>query len=123
MLYEIVKNTLDQTVQIFDAFYKQDVTIGVNEYNQVYAYFLEVCDTKEIAENFTFIFFKMAQDNGINVITLLQELQNSAVNKVSLNQVMAFYFNSFKSKTSLYGVIGAVEPTLPVARNVVIQYG
>lgn len=120
MLYEIVRNTLDQTVQIFDAFYKQDVTIGVNEYNQVYAYFSEVCDTKEIAENFTFIFFKMAQDNGINVITLLQELQNSAVNKVSLNQVMAFYFNSFKSKTSLYGVIGAVEPTLPVARNVVI---
>lgn len=120
MLYEITQNTLDQTVQIFDAFYKQDVTIGANQFNQVYAYFKEVCDTKQIAENFTFIFFKMAQDNGVNVITLLEELQNQSVDKVKLNQVMAFYFNSFKSKTSLYGVLGAVEPNLPVARNVVL---
>lgn len=120
MLYEVNTNNLDQTVQIFDAFYKQDVTIGVNEYNQVYAYFKQVCESKEAAENFTYIFFKMAQDNGINVITLLEELQRKSVSKVELNQVMAFYFNSFKSKSSLYGVIGAVEPTLPVARNVVI---
>lgn len=120
MLYEITQNTLDQTVQIFDAFYKQDVIIGANQFNQVYAYFKEVCDTKQIAENFTFIFFKMAQDNGVNVITLLEELQNQSVDKVKLNQVMAFYFNSFKSKTSLYGVLGAVEPNLPVARNVVL---
>ncbi len=120
MLYEITRNTLDQTVQIFDAFYRQDVTIGVNEYNQVYAYFKEVCDTKEIAENFTFVFFKMAQDNGISVITLLEELQSKSVSQIELNQVMAFYFNSFKSKSSLYGVLGAVEPNLPVARNVVI---
>lgn len=120
MLYEITRNTLDQTVQIFDAFYRQDITIGVNEYNQVYAYFKEVCDTKEIAENFTFVFFKMAQDNGISVITLLEELQSKSVSKIELNQVMAFYFNSFKSKSSLYGVLGAVEPNLPVARNVVI---
>jgi hypothetical protein len=120
MLYEITKNTLDQTVQIFDAFYNQDVTMGVNEFNQVFAYFKEVCDTKEIAENFTYVFFKMAQDNGVNVITLLEELQNQSVNKVSLNQIMAFYFNSFKSKSSLYGVLGEVEPNLPVARNVVI---
>lgn len=120
MLYEVTKNNLDQTVQIFDAFYKQDITMGVNEYNQVYAYFKEVCDTKQIAENFTYIFFKMAQDNGINVISLLEELQTKAVNQVELNQVMAFYFNSFKSKTSLYGVVGAIEPNLPVARNVVL---
>ena len=120
MLYEVNTNNLDQTVQIFDAFYKQDVTIGVNEYNQVYAYFKQVCESKVAAENFTYIFFKMAQDNGINVITLLEELQKKSVSKVELNQVMAFYFNSFKSKSSLYGVIGAVEPTLPVARNVVI---
>lgn len=120
MLYEITKNNLDQTVQIFDAFYKQDVTIGANQFNQVYAYFKEVCGTKQIAENFTYIFFKMAQDNGVNVITLLEELQNQSVDKVKLNQVMAFYFNSFKSKTSLYGVLGVVEPNLPVARNVVL---
>lgn len=120
MLYEITRNTLDQTVQIFDAFYKRDITIGANQFNQVYAYFKEVCGTKEIAENFTYIFFKMAEDNGVNVITLLEELQNQSVDKVTLNQVMAFYFNSFKSKTSLYGVLGAVEPNLPVARNVVL---
>jgi hypothetical protein len=120
MLYEITRNTLDQTVQIFDAFYRQDITIGANEYNQVYAYFKEVCDTKEIAENFTYVLFKMAQDNGISVITLLEELQSKSVSKIELNQVMAFYFNSFKSKSSLYGVLGAVEPNLPVARNVVI---
>ena len=36
-----------------------------------------------------------------------------------MNQIFAYYMNSFKSKTSLYGIGTVPRPNLPVARNIV----
>jgi hypothetical protein len=38
---------------------------------------------------------------------------------MEMDQTLAYYLNSFKSKTSLYGIAQLPRPNLPVARNVV----
>jgi hypothetical protein len=111
------RNSLDNTVKIFDSFYAFDLNVNADQYDIVHGYFTSVCDTKNIADNFTAVFFRIAQETGINVLDLLDQIKGTK--KMEMNQVMAYYLNSFKSRTSLYGI--AVEPksNQPVARNIV----
>ena len=108
-----------ETIRIFDSFYSVDLIIGTNEYDIVHGYFTNVCETKEIADNFTVVLFRIANETGINVLTLLDELKGSD-NKLQVNKKIAYYLNGLKSKTSLYGVSVIPLPNVPVARNVVL---
>lgn len=112
------RSQLDQTVRIFDSFYEFDLKVNAAEYDIVYGYFTSVCATKNIAANFTVFLFRVAQETGIDVQTLLQNLQGSG-NALQMNQQMAYFLNSLKSKTSLYGVGNTPQPNQPVARNIV----
>ena len=104
------RNTLDNTVKIFDSFYAFDLSVNADQYDIVHGYFTSIC-------NFTAVFFRIAQETGLNVLDLLDQIKGTK--KMEMNQVMAYYLNSFKSRTSLYGI--AVEPksNQPVARNIV----
>ena len=113
------RTSLDQTVRIFDSFYSVDLIVGTNEYDIVRGYFVSVCETKNIADNFTAILFRISNETGINVLTLLDELKGSS-NNLQMNKKMAYYLNGLKSKTSLYGVSVVPQPNIPVARNVVL---
>lgn len=111
------RNSLDNTVKIFDSFYSFDLQVNADQYDIVHGYFTSVCATKNIADNFTAVFFRIAQETGINVLDLLAQIKGTK--KMEMNQVLAYYLNSFKSRTSLYGI--AIEPksNQPVARNIV----
>jgi hypothetical protein len=111
------RNSLDNTVKIFDSFYSFDLSVNADQYDIVHGYFTSICDTKNIANNFTAVLFRIAQETGLNVLDLLDQIKGTK--KMEMNQVMAYYLNSFKSRTSLYGI--AVEPksNQPVARNIV----
>jgi len=108
---------VDQTVRIFDNFYKFDLVINSSEFDIVRSYFVSVCDTTAIAENFTTYLFKIAQQTGIDALTLLDYIQGKT--KLDMNKVISYYLNSFKSKTSLYGVSYIPAPNQAVARNIV----
>lgn len=120
MLYQVTKISQDQTVAIFDAFYKSNLVVPTNQYDIVLSYFKGICETTEIANNFTAVFFRLAQENGVDALELLQQLKGQSRNKIDLTKIMAYYFNSFKSKTSLYGISVVPVPNQPVARNVVL---
>lgn len=111
------RNSLDNTVKIFDSFYSFNLQVNADQYDIVHGYFTSICDTKNIADNFTAVLFRIAQETGINVLDLLAQIKGTK--KMEMNQVMAYYLNSFKSRSSLYGI--AVEPrsNQPVARNIV----
>jgi hypothetical protein len=111
------RNSLDNTVKIFDSFYSFDLQVNADQYDIVHGYFTSICDTKNIADNFTAVFFRIAQETGLNVLDLLAQIKGTK--KMEMNQVMAYYLNSFKSRTSLYGI--AIEPksNQPVSRNIV----
>lgn len=112
--------SVDRTVKIFDNFYNKSIQVPVNQYDVVLSYFKGVCETETIAQNFTAFFFRVAQQSGIDAITLLENIKGTTKNKLELNQVLAYYLNSFKSKHSLYGVAVIPRPVQPVSRNVVL---
>jgi hypothetical protein len=108
---------LDQTVKIFDDFYSMNLVVNGNEFDIVYGYFKSVCSTKTIAQNFTAFLFKISQETNIPAVTLINNIQG--VSKMEMNKTIAYYMNSFKSKTSLYGVSIVPSPNQSVARNIV----
>lgn len=111
------RTSLDQTVRIFDSFYSFNLIVNGNAYDIVHGYFLSVCDTKNIADNFTAVLFRIAQETGINVLDLLDQIKGTK--KMEMNQIIAYYLNSFKSKTTLYGISIIPKSNQPVARNIV----
>jgi len=113
------RSQVDLTVKIFDSFYSTDLVVNSNQFDIVYSFFKGVCPTKEVAENFTALFFRIAQEAGVDATALL-EVVKGAPTKIKLDEVMAYYLNSFKSKSSLYGIGIVPKPNQNVARNVVL---
>lgn len=113
------RTQVDQTVKIFDSFYATDLVVNSNVFDLVYSYFKGVCPNKEVAENFTALFFRIAQEANIEAVALLEVLKGAST-QIKLNEIMAYYLNSFKSKTSLYGIGVIPKPNQAVARNVVL---
>lgn len=108
----------DRTVRIYDSFYNFTLDIGAGEYDVVYAYMRSVCESDTIAQQFTAMLFKIAQEIGESPMAILEGLQGR--NGIEMNQVIAYYFNSFKSRTSLYGFSVTPTPNQSVARNIVV---
>jgi hypothetical protein len=111
------RTSMDQTVRIFDSFYAITLQINGNEYDIVHGYFASICPTKTIANNFTAVLFRVSQETGIDALDLLDQIKGKK--KMEMNQIFAYYMNSFKSKTSLYGIGIIPKPNLPVARNII----
>jgi hypothetical protein len=111
-------STRDRTIRIYDGFYNFSLDINPGEYDVVLGYMKSVCQTTEIAKQFTAMLFKIAQEIGESPMALLEGLQGK--NGVEMNQVIAYYFNSFKSKTSLYGYSVTPTPNQSVQRNIVV---
>ena len=108
----------DLSVRIFDSFYSYDVNIPADEYDVVHTYFLSVMSTRQAAGNFTVSLFRVAQDTGINPLTLLKEFQG--LNGMNLSASLAYYLNSIRSRATLLGVGTAVTPNFYQARNVLV---
>jgi hypothetical protein len=111
------RTSTDLTVKIFDDFYQFNSTVNSNEFDIVNGYFKSVCGTKVIAANFTAFLFRIAQETGLSALELLEAIKGKT--KLQMNQVITYYLNSFKSKTSLYGVGVIPQANQPVARNIV----
>lgn len=112
------QSQLDISVRVFDNFYDFDISVNADLYEIVNSYFISVCDTPAIAKNFTTMLFRIANVTGENPLTLLDNI--SGKNKLETNALMAYYLNSIKSKTTLYGVSVTPIPNETVQRNVVI---
>jgi hypothetical protein len=112
------RTSLDQTIRIYDSFYAVNLVVAADKFDIVNGFFSSVCETKNIAANFTAFLFRIAQETEIDVLELLAQLQG-ADNRLQINKIIAYYLNSFKSRTSLYGVGSLLQPNLPVARNIV----
>lgn len=107
---------LDQTVRVFDDFYNFEINIPVNEYDIVYSYFLSQMPSKQAAGNFTVSLFRVAQESGVEPLTLLDNFKG--ITGVSLDVTMAYYLNAVRSLATLLGVGVPVTPNFYAARNV-----
>lgn len=112
------RTQLDSTVRVFDQFYNFDLVVNGNEYDIVYSYFFDVSKSKSVAKNFTSMLFRISNITGESVLVLLSYIQGTS--KLETNALMAYYLNSIKSKTTLYGVSATPKPNQPVQRNIVV---
>lgn len=119
MTTSITRNTEDQTVLIFDNFYNTEFIVNASEYDLVYSYFSGTSKNEQIAENFTALLFRIAQEGGLNVVDLLDAIRGQQ-NKLQMNNVICYYLNSFRTNTSLYGIGNVPRPNETVQRNVVL---
>ena len=111
--------TADQTVRIFDNFYSTKLVVPASEYDVVLTFFRGTSKSRIIADNFTSLLFKIAQEGGYNVLSLL-EILKGINNELELNKVMCYYLNTFRPRASLYGVGIVPKPNQAVLRNVVL---
>jgi len=107
---------IDQTVRVFDNFYNFDVDVPVNEYDVVFSYFKSVFTTAQAAGNFAVTLFRIAEETGTPVLSLLQELEGQ--NQIQITATLAYYLNNLRSPATLLGYTVPQTPNFYAARNV-----
>ena len=90
------RTSLDLTVKIFDDFYSFNMIVNGNEYDIVNGYFKTVCDTKNIAGNFTAFLFRISQETGIPVLDLLNQIQGTG------SRIYWHFWHAKSTKTKNY---------------------
>lgn len=112
------RSQLDKTVRIFDQFYNFDLVVDANQYDIIYSYFYDVSSSRSIARNFTTMLFRIASITKESPMDLLGYI--SGTTKVETTGLMAYYLNSIKSKTVLYGISVEPSPNQTVQRNIIV---
>lgn len=107
---------VDQTVRIFDRFYFYEVDVPQLEYDAVYSFFRSIYGTNDAAGNFTVSLFRIAQQSGIPVMDLLQQIEGQS--QAELTLTLAYYLNNIRSPATLLGINASVTPNYYVARNI-----
>lgn len=107
---------IDQTVEIFDKFNNFSINVQAQEYDIVYSYFKTVYTTDLAAANFTTALFRVANQQSVSVLTLLDQLKTTS--GVELNLTMCYYLNNLRSNATLLGLTAQTQPNFYVARNV-----
>jgi hypothetical protein len=118
-MFTISQDSVDKTVRIFDNFYTTQLVVNATDYDVVYSYFKGLTNNTKIAGNYTAIMFRIAQEGGYNIMSLMDVIKGTE-NNLQLNQVMAYYLNTFKTKNALYGIGIIPKPNEAVQRNVVL---
>lgn len=105
----------DASVQIFDNFFKYAATVSSTEWDVINSYFLSVFKSVDAAGNFTVSLFRIAEQTGVPVMDLFQQLQGKSGPELTV--VLAYYLNSLRSPCTLLGVNTPVVPNWYVSRN------
>lgn len=108
---------IDQTVQVFDDFYRYSVSVPAAQYDIVYSFFRDTMQNEQSAGNFAVSLFKVSEETGIPALDLLEGFRG--LNTVELNASLAYYLNQIRSRATLLGVSVAVIPNAYAARAVV----
>lgn len=111
-----INPSIDQTVRIFDEFYNYAEDVNAAEYDIVSSYFQSVFNTSEQAQNFTVAIFRVAQESGVDALTILDEIAGTTGPQLTAN--LCYYLNSVRSNATLLGVLAPAAPNYWTARNV-----
>ena len=124
MALEVVQT--ENTLEIFDSFYEEALSVPVNEWDVVNSYFVGVLkgdpnseSTKDTAKKFASVLFKIAQQTGTDIMVFMDYFRTNVETSIQVNSEMAYYLNLLKSKTALYGISTVVSPNQAVQRNII----
>lgn len=111
-----INTNIDQTVRIYDSFYNYSENVPSQEYDIVLSYFKSVFNTTEQAQNFTVAVFRVAQESGVDALTILSQIQGQTGPQLTAS--LCYYLNSVRSNSTLLGVLQPAAPNYWTARNV-----
>lgn len=111
-------NNSSISTRLIDQFFQFDVVVNASEFDLIFSYFKSVSSNIQTAKSFTVFLFRISNLTNIPVLQLLDEIKGKT--KLEMNVFIAYYLNSFKSKTTLYGLSLQPKPNQTVQRNVVI---
>lgn len=109
---------LEPTTRIFSQFYDTELIINGEEYDVVLSYLRSVCTTVRIAENLAVAIFKIAKDNNLAPLTLLDELRGQDRLKLTAN--LSYFLNSARNPSVFLAIGSSSIPLQYAARNVVV---
>lgn len=107
----------DQTVRVFDDFFGFSINVEANDYDAVNSYFRNIYTDPVAAGNFTVTLFRIANEQNIDVLTLLRQIQTSSTT-AELDRTIAYYLNNMRSNSTLVGVSEPTQPNYYASRNV-----
>ncbi len=107
----------DNITQVFDQFYNINVNVPADEYEIVLSWFRSISSTEQIAQNFTSFVFIISSNTKISALDLLKQMQGQT--GIQIDALMAYYLNSAKTKSALYGIANKVVPNFYVQRNII----
>jgi hypothetical protein len=111
-----LNTNLDLTVRIYDQFYAYEQFVNSEEYDVVFAYMKSVFTTDLSAGNFTVTLFRIADQTGTPVLSILQNIQGQ--DSIQLTLTLTYYLNNLRSGSTLLGFGATVVPNYYTARNV-----
>jgi hypothetical protein len=88
------------------------------QYDIALGFFTKVMSTETLAKTFTLNLFRIANDTGVAVLTMLDSMKGKS--SIGVSEAMAFYLNQVRPKSALIGVGNVLNPNIFVARNVLI---
>lgn len=109
----------DNSVRVYDKFYNFDVVVNASEYDIIHSYFYDISKSKDVADNFTVMVFRIANMTDTQALEIFKTLKTSN-SSVEVTALMAYYLNNLKTKTSLYGIGVTPTPNQNIQRNVVL---
>ena len=109
---------LGATVRLFDQFYDYQTDVPTPEYDVVNSFFQSVFKNKDAAGNFTVTLFRIAEQTGVPVLTILTQLQDQ--DQIHITATLAYYLNGLRSPSTLLGVSSALTPNYFTARNIAL---
>jgi len=108
---------IDLTVRVFDDFFGFEQVVDAAEWDVVLSYFESIYTTKTAAANFSTALFRVANEQSVPVLELLQQIQTSS-GPAELDLTLAYYLNNLRSNSTLLGTSQPVQPNYYAARNV-----
>jgi hypothetical protein len=112
----LITTTEQQFTNIFDSFYSFTEVVNSSEFDVVHGYFMTVTPNKNIADNFSSLLFRIANQTKIPAMTLLSYIQGKS--SLEMTKLLAYYINSLKSKTALYGITSVPRSNQTAAREI-----
>lgn len=111
-----INTNIDQTVRIYDEFYNYAENVPSAEYDVVLSYLNTVFNTAEQAQNFAVSIFRVAQESGVDALTILDQIQGTTGPQLTAS--LCYYLNSVRSNATLLGILQPAAPNYWTARNV-----
>jgi hypothetical protein len=116
-IFSVNKN--EQKIRILDNFFENSITVEASQWEVVYSFFAANSPNKQAAESFASLLFNIAKQTEIDPLELFAAIKGQN-NRLQMNQLICFYLNSFRAKTTIFGVGVTPAPNEAVQRNVVL---